>query len=469
MKFVSSSVMALAAFCTKATTKHCASAEDIAGEIPIWTEIDPVKGPIAVTHVSISGGSSNVPMIVDTGSSAISFCKPTDMGSSEPTGYYGCSSYGESTATEEQGWAGELYETNLILGSDNETFAVPAVKAFKMDVYGNDGTTHICGTPSLSGIMGVDPFPVVIHDTPRTNVSVEQCPPVANTNTTTNITGQFLSSAVTAGDLYTFGFIGMSPDRNSSDKNGDSVFAFGETAQERVQNSDSVGSASFTARDLVDTSNYSFEGPVTYEFVGLKDDNCTDLFINGDCSYTYEPLDDAKANITEQQKKTNLFIDSGTPGLMLPTVFLPQDFQPLITDTTVLTITVGEAILEFDADFLKYLIDLGALAGISYTGEQVLGLPVFWKYDILFDVKIDELEVGSESSYGGVTFYERPHSHSVYNAPSVAPVVNPSNNSTKEAANDSVLVGEDGMYDSGASIISCYLTAAATSLAALLV
>ena len=57
----------------------------------------------------------------------------------------------------------------------NETFAVPAVKAFKMDVYGNDGTTHICGTPSLSGIMGVDLFSVVIHDTPRTNKSVEQC------------------------------------------------------------------------------------------------------------------------------------------------------------------------------------------------------------------------------------------------------------------------------------------------------
>jgi len=33
--------------------------------------------------------------------------------------------------------------------------------ALKMDVYGNDGTTHICGTPSLSGIMGVNPFSVV--------------------------------------------------------------------------------------------------------------------------------------------------------------------------------------------------------------------------------------------------------------------------------------------------------------------
>ena len=422
MKLTPSSILALAAvFFIQATTQLC----EAVGAIPIWNAMVPDKGLTPMIHVSLPGGSSDIPMMVDTGSDAIAFCKSVEMSTNaESTGKYSCTSYGESTATEEEGWAGELYDTNLILGSNNETVLVSSVKVFQMEVYGNAGTTNICEPPSLNGIMGISPLSQVLYDalpTP-TEISPAQCV-ITNNKSNTTLVPQFLSSVVTEDDQYTFGFLGMAPYRNSSTNHGDSVLAFGATAQQRVQDRVRTGSVSFAEHNTIETLTYQFAGPVTYEFVGLKDDDCEDLFLNGDCSYTFVPY--TGTNVTDENKYGNAYIDSGTTALILPTVFQDSDFQPLITDDTMLTITVGDAALEFDADFLRYLIGKGMLFGEGYTGVNILGLPVFWKYDILFDVDLEKLKIGSDSSYGGVTFYERPLDDEYYATAAALPLPPP--------------------------------------------
>ena len=435
MKLTPSSILTLAAvFCIQVTTPLCEAAAVVAGAIPIWNAMVPYKGLTPMIHVSLPGGSSDIPMMVDTGSDAIAFCKTVEMSTNaEPTGFYGCTSYGVSTEEEQEGWAGELYNTPLVFGTGNETFLVSSVKAFKMEVYGNGGTTNICEPPSLNGIMGISPFSRVLYDAPPTNteISPAQCL-FTNNSSNTTLVPQFLSSVVTEDDQYTFGFLGMAPYRNSSTNHGDSVLAFGATAQQRVQDRVRAGSVSFAEHNSINTLTYQFAGPVTYEFVGLKDDNCEDLFLNGDCAYTFVPY--TGTNVADENKYGNAYIDSGTTALILPTVFQDSDFQPLITDNTMLTITVGDAALEFDADFLRYLIEKGMLFGEGYTGANILGLPVFWKYDILFDVNIEKLKIGSDSSYGGVTFYERPLDDEYYATAAALPLPPPVAESSNDAS-----------------------------------
>jgi len=391
MKFPSVSLLTLSTLLFKST--HC-SATEILGEIPMLTVLDPINGWSPFTYLNIANASA-VPVLVDTGSSNIAVCNTTDMGSSKALAMYGCSAYAGGNI----GWTGQLYESEVVFGTKNEAVKDPEPSnIFRMRTQ----NSKLC-TPNLKGIMGVDMAYNTYHDKPMPLPTRDtSCP-----NGEYDLRPQFASSMMTAEDSYTFGFIGLSPYRNSPDETA-SVMAFGKTARERVENQISAGTASFSSAIEENLNWYTFTDSVTWELVGVNDDDCADYFESKTCSQTFDlDIDYNKDNLP-------VVIDSGTQKLEIP--FVDENalvaWAEAVNDDYMLIITIGEAELKFDNDALKYLINQSSQAyvndnpnAMSLAHGKTLGFPVFWYYDIIFDVNWKE--ANSLGRYGNVTFYER--------------------------------------------------------------
>ena len=358
-------------------------------EIPVVTINDPQNGWSPVTYVSISGGTSNVPLLVDTGSSSIAFCNDIDMGNSAETIYYGCNAYGDGS----YGWVGSFYNALLSFGDYNEEVTDPELSFVALMKTQNAG---MC-TPNIKGIMGTD----LSYDLRYVKEQVlptsghKDC---SSTETASYYSGQFVKTMLNSADQYTFAFIGLSKERKreyvAKDKvEQTSVMAFGERARERVKNHTCAGSAAFASDE---NSWYTFSNDVTFDITGLKKDTDCMLLTGGDCKVT---IDNKKAN-------NPVIIDSGTSQMILPWLHgALKEFEGMITDETTLTISIGDVQLSFDSDTL---IDWNKGEHVITNGDTSsarLGLPVFWMYDILFDVNAKDLT--EKNSYGNVNFYKR--------------------------------------------------------------
>ena len=367
-----------------------------------------------MANVSISGGSSEKPLLVDTGSSTIAFCNETDMGDSTPLEQYGCSSYGEAGSSP-NGWVGQLYNTSLAFGTGNETVSDPlTVQAFKV----KDENTNIC-TKYVRGILGVDLGLDYLYGEPKPLYPLDK---LCDGEASDELPGQFASSMLTSKDSYTYGFHGLSPVRDGGlglvpsyapvpvQNPTDSVISFGETTHQRVKNQESLGKASFTSSgynnitgDAGNATWYTFVDDVTYTFVGLGNEtDCEDVlgWDYDDCYYT-----------VSNNGESRVVIDSGTQELEIPANGWPET-----TDDTVLIINIGDGVeLTFDAETLNSWNQKNPYLAIKLVGpgsdnpnlSPTLGFPVFWRYDIVFDVSIDKVQEGTKR-YGDVTFYERP-------------------------------------------------------------
>ena len=342
-----------------------------------------------VTYVSISGGTSNVPLLVDTGSSSIAFCNDIDMGNSAETIYYGCNAYGDGS----YGWVGSFYNALLSFGDYNEEVTDPELSFVALMKTQNFGAC----TQNIKGIMGTD----LSYD--RRYVKEQVLPTsghkdCSSTETASYYSGQFVKTMLNSADQYTFAFIGLSKERKreyvAKDKvEQTSVMAFGERARVRVKNHTSAGSAAFASDE---SSWYTFSNNVTFDITGLKKDTDCMLLTGGDCKVT---IDNKKAN-------NPVVIDSETSQMILPWLLDIKDFEGMITDETTLTISIGDVKLSIDSDTLLDWFNEKNMYPSGSTSSARLGFPVFWMYDILFDVNAKDL-TENKTSYGNVTFYKR--------------------------------------------------------------
>ena len=359
-------------------------------EIPVVTINDPQNGWSPVTYVSISGGTSNVPLLVDTGSSAIAFCNDIDMGNSLKTIYYGCNAYGKGY----NGWVGSVYNTSLTFGDYNEEVTDPELSSVALMKAQN---AELC-TPNIQGIMGTDLGSVAAffeeQVLPKPG-GPENCD---FTETAHYYSSQFGKTMLNSADQYTFALIGLSKERKkefvAKDKvEQTSVMAFGERARERVKNQTSAGSAAFASDEK---SWYRFLNNVSFDITGLKKDTDCMVLTGGDCKVTVD---------NEKTTDMAVIIDSGTQPLVLPWLDgALKEFEGMITDETTLTISIGDVQLFFDSDTLIKWNRGNNIATSGDTSSAIIGFPVFWMYDILFDVNAKNL---TEKSYGNVTFYKR--------------------------------------------------------------
>jgi len=364
-------------------------------EIPVVTINDPQNGWSPVTYVSISGGTSNVPLLVDTGSSAIAFCNDIDMGNSLKTIYYGCNAYGKGY----NGWVGSFYNTSLTFGDYNEEVTDPELSSVALMKTQN---AELC-TPNIQGIMGTDLGSVSAffeeQVLPKPG-GPENCD---FTETAHHYSSQFGKTMLNSADQYTFALIGLSKERKkefvAKDKvEQTSVMAFGERARERVKEQTSAGSAAFASDEK---SWYRFLNNVSFDITGLKKDTDCMVLTGGDCKVTVD---------NEKTTDTAVIIDSGTQPLVLPWLDgALKEFEGMITDETTLTISIGDVQLFFDSDTLIKWNRGNNIATSGDTSSATIGFPVFWMYDILFDVNAKNL---TEKSYGNVTFYKRTHTTS---------------------------------------------------------
>jgi len=359
-------------------------------EIPVVTINDPIRSWTPVTYVSISGGTSNVPLVVDTGSSTIAFCNKTDMGTSTKTKYYGCAAYGNGSS----GWVGSYYYAQLSLGDYNESVTDPGssfVGLMKTE------SSKFC-TPNIKGIMGTD------LNRNRFYAEEQLLPKPGGPNKCGSewlgtYSGQFGKNMLNSANQYTFALIGLSKERNSEFVAKDkveqtSVLAFGERARERVKEQTSAGSAAFTT-DYEDW--YTFSNNVTFDITGLKNETFCTVLTGGDC----------KVTIDYEKTHQPVIIDSGHQQLFLPWLNLDEhlkEFKEMVTEETTLTISIGDVQLSFDYDTLNDWVKGNNIVASGSTSFAKLGFPVFWMYDILFDVNTKDM---SEKSYGNVTFYKR--------------------------------------------------------------
>ena len=359
-------------------------------EIPVVTINDPQNGWSPVTYVSISGGTSNVPLLVDTGSSAIAFCNDIDMGNSLKTIYYGCNAYGKGY----NGWVGSVYNTSLTFGDYNEEVTDPELSSVALMKAQN---AELC-TPNIQGIMGTDFGSVAAffeeQVLPKPG-GPENCD---FTETAHYYSSQFGKTMLNSADQYTFALIGLSKERKkefvAKDKvEQTSVMAFGERARERVKNQTSAGSAAFASDEK---SWYRFLNNVSFDITGLKKDTDCMVLTGGDCKVT---IDNKKAN-------NPVVIDSETSQMILPWLLDIKDFEGMITDETTLTISIGDVKLSIDSDTLLDWFNEKNMYPSGSTSSARLGFPVFWMYDILFDVNAKDL-TENKTSYGNVTFYKR--------------------------------------------------------------
>ena len=361
------------------------------GEIPVVTINDHINGWSPVTYVSISGGSSNVPLLVDTGSSTIAFCNNTDMGNSSKSIYYSCEAYGDGF----NGWVGSMYIAQLSFGGYNEEVTDPELIVALMKTQ----NSNLC-TPKISGIMGADlgsPYGYFKEQVLPKPGGPNHC---NFTESAGSYNGQFGKSMLNSANQYTFALIGLSKERNSAlvakDKfEQTSVMAFGERARERVKGQTSAGTALFASDK---SFYYTFWNNVTFDITGLKNDTYCMVLTGGDCKVT---IDNEK-----------VYIDSGTQELELPWLIEYYndawvEFRDMITDETTLTISIGDVQLSFDSDTLIDWYKGENIVTSGNTSQATIGFPVFWMYDILFDVNAKELNVKKDISYGNVTFYER--------------------------------------------------------------
>jgi len=311
------------------------------------------------------------------------------MGNSAETIYYGCNAYGDGS----YGWVGSFYNALLSFGDYNEEVTDPELSFVALMKTQNAG---MC-TPNIKGIMGTD----LSYDLRYVKERVlptsghKDC---SSTETASHYSGQFVKTMLNSADQYTFAFIGLSKERKreyvAKDKvEQTSVMAFGERARERVKEQTSAGSAAFASDE---SSWYTFSNNVTFDITGLKKDTDCMLLTGGNCKVTID---------NEKTTGMPVIIDSGTQILVLPWLDgALKEFEGMITDETTLTISIGDVQLSFDSDTL---IDWNKGEHVITNGDTSsarLGLPVFWMYDILFDVNAKNL---TENKYGNVTFYKR--------------------------------------------------------------
>ena len=289
------------------------------------------------------------------------------------------------------GWVGSFYNASLSFGDYNEEVTDPELSVVALMKTENAG---MC-TSNIKGIMGTNLYlnQRYIKEQVLPTNGHKGC---NSTETAGYYSGQFVKTMLNSADQYTFAFIGLSKERKreyvAKDKvEQTSVMAFGERARERVKNHTSAGSAAFTSDE---SAWYAFSNNVTFDITGLKKDTDCMLLTRGDCKVT---IDNEKAN-------NPVYIDSGTPQMILP--WLHLHLERIITDETTLTISIGDVQLSFDSDTL---IDWNKGEHVTTNGDTSsarLGLPVFWMYDILFDVNAKDL-TENKTSYGNVTFYKR--------------------------------------------------------------
>jgi len=254
-------------------------------------------------------------------------------------------------------------------------------------------------TPYVKGIMGTD------LGSDRRYVKEQALPTsdlngCSSTETANLYRSQFGKTMLNSADQYTFAFIGLSKEpppkweyvaKNKVEQT--SVMAFGERARERVKEHTSAGSAAFENKK---NSWYTFLNNVTFDITGLKKDTDCMVLTGGDCKVT---IDNEKAN-------NPVVIDSGTSQMILPWLLGIKDFEGMITDETTLTISIGDVQLSFDSDTLLDWFNGNNMYPSGSTSSARLGFPVFWMYDILFDVNAKDL-TENKTSYGNVTFYKR--------------------------------------------------------------
>jgi hypothetical protein len=342
----------------------------IKGTIPLVTVNDAENGWSPYTYMAIDGGAS-VPMLVDTGSSAIAVCAGTNIGSAAATGKYGCGAYGDGT----YGWVGSYFKGTATFGKGTEVVKDPTAIQFNLIQKEN---CEIC-TKNLSGIIGLDYGEDDYYNSaqPMPSSSHNGCGSSAGV-----IPGQFDKTLVVAGDSYTYAFIG--PNRKNT---GDPVIAFGNTAKNLLSTETNAGTALLSKQF---TYWYAFSQALTFQFHGYSSST---FCATSTCSFTQHGTNADNVAIS----------DSGTQQLVLPRGLFSKNFTDddaeilKLPDALSLSIKVGTADITIPG-IKQLMYDYDAVV----DDVPVLGFPVHWVYDVLFDIMTDS------TSAGKITFYERP-------------------------------------------------------------
>lgn len=312
-------------------------------------------------------------MLVDTGSSALAVCPGTNVGAAKATGKYGCGAYGDGY----NGWVGQYFQGTATFGRGTEVVKDPTDITFALIKKEN---TDIC-TDNIFGIMGLD-YGEDSYYNQEQKLPAPGGPETCGWSDG-DYPGQFDKTLVVAEDLYTYALIGTN--RKNS---GDPVIAFGSTAYNLLNKSTNAGTASLSKKY---TYWYAFSQPLTFQLHGYSSSTiCASRY----CSFTQQGTNADNVAIS----------DSGTQQLVLPSGLFSNNFDPdndtdisKLDDSMSVSIKVGTADITIP-NIKQLLWDYDAVV----ENVPVLGFPVHWVYDVLFDIETDS------SSAGKITFYERP-------------------------------------------------------------
>jgi hypothetical protein len=392
---------------------------DSRGAIPIAT-----MGKYPVTEVTTVNGKPQI-LIVDTGSSEISFCG-NPGGDLTPLKKYGCGSYG----TGFYGWKGKFYEGYLLSGYTGSKVMPPVKSAIPLEFAVFDpGSTCIFKPYGANGIAGVNNGLTLAQTVPYAKApssSHNGCEKGVDSKAMP-VPAQFAKDLGSVGaNQHTFSFINLNLHNNEP-----AVVAFGDSAasfrQLYAQRAATVPLVSVSQQQEMQQKKTSFwlclNGTFTYEFFNVP--GCSEA---SPCRAVYNP-----SSLPTSPDK--LILDSGTPSVNIPLAVMEEVFgskadglsygsnlwpvyecylgvapcpsAPLgFTEDSYFTITMGTADAQNKLTFTMQ--DFEILPGTSFLQVQgsekygepygVLGFPVFLKYDV---------EINSNPSTGFASFYSR--------------------------------------------------------------